>query len=182
MTAKSDLIDKFAQFTACLMFCFSVSCFSTEQLRDHRGNIFSMKNLEGKIVLMVVGFTNCKDICPIEMARVTVALKQMKSSLGSLTPIFLTVDPENDTPKVIAKYLEHFHPSFTGITGDPSTIAKLVKEYGVEPRKKNHHGNDLEIDHGYSTFILNETGKIEVAVLPGLPPSHLVELLLKMTT
>ena len=182
MRDTKNLINKLPQLAACLIFWFSVDCFSSGHLLDHRGNIFSMENLQGKTVLMVIGFTNCRDICPIEMARATVALSQMDNNPESLNPIFVTVDPKNDTPAVIARYLEHFHPSFTGITGNAETLQKLVKHYGVIPRRKNHHENDMDIDHGYSTFILNGAGEIEVAVLPGLPPSHLVKLLLKMTT
>ncbi len=176
-----NLISKYTELAACLIFCFSVSCLGSQQLIDHQGNFFSMEDLKGKVVLMVIGFTNCRDICPIEMARATVALKEMENQTESLRSIFLTVDPSNDTPAVIARYLEYFHPSFTGVTGDVETLRKLAEKYGVNPKKKNHHEDGIEIDHGYSTFILNEKGEIEVSVLPGLPPSHLVELLSKMT-
>ena len=176
---KSESLRKLT--VICLLVAGSLSTFAEEKLVDHRGESFSIAELQGKVVLLVIGFTNCEEICPTEMARATIALGEMEDNIKHVQPIFLTVDPERDRPEVIAKYLKNFHPSFIGISGDSETLAKLVKHYGVSPKENRHHGENKQIDHGYSTFILNTHGKIEVAVLPGLPPSHLSELIFKMT-
>ncbi len=165
----------------CFLAVFSFSTLAEEKLVDHLGKPFSVDQLRGNIVLLVIGFTNCEDICPVEMARASIALSEMKEDIWLVKPIFLTVDPERDSPEVIAKYLKNFHPSFIGISGDSETLTELVKNYGVLPKREKHHGDNQQIDHGYSTFILNRLGEIEVTVLPGLPPSHLSELLFKMT-
>ena len=113
------------------------------------------------------------------MARASIALSEMKEDIWPVKPIFLTVDPERDSPEVIGKYLKistFVYWYFRRL----ETLMGLVKNYGVFPKEK-HHGDNQQIDHGYSTFILNSLGEIEVAVLPGLPPSHLTELLFKMT-
>ena len=165
----------------CLLAIFSFTTAAEEKLVDHQGEHFSVDQLKGKVVLLIIGFTNCEDICPTEMARASIALSEMKEDIRLVKPIFLTVDPERDSLEVIAKYLKNFHPSFTGISGDSETLAELVNHYGVSPKKESHHGENQQINHGYSTFILNTLGEIEVAVLPGLPPSHLSELLFKMT-
>ena len=165
----------------CFLVVFSFTTAAEEKLVDHQGEHFSVDQLKGKVVLLIIGFTNCEDICPTEMARATIALGDLEGSIDLVQPIFLTVDPERDSPEVIAKYLKNFHPSFTGISGTSETLAKLVNHYGILPKRETHHGDNQQIDHGYSTFILNTLGEIEVAVLPGLPPSHLSELLFKMT-
>ena len=160
---------------------FSFTTTAKEKLVDHLGEPFSVGQLKGKVVLLVIGFTNCEDVCPIEMARATIALSDLEGNIDLVQPVFLTIDPERDRPEVIANYLRNFHPSFTGISGNSDSVAKLVDYYGVSPKENKHHGANKQIDHGYSTFILDKYGKIEVAVLPGLPPSHLSELLFKMT-
>ena len=165
----------------CFLAVFSFSTLAEEKLVDHLGKPFSVDQLKGKVVLLIIGFTNCEDICPTEMARASIALSKMKEDIRLVKPIFLTVDPERDSPEVIAKYLKNFHPSFTGISGASETLTELVNHYGVSPKRERHHGENQQINHGYSTFILNTLGEIEVAVLPGLPPSHLSELLFKMT-
>ena len=162
-----------------LLVIISVESRGSGDLLNHRENVFSMEQLRGKVVLLVFGFTSCQDICPAEMARATIALNEMENSLGTVQPVFVTIDPDRDRPKVIARYLESFHPSFTGVSGDVKALSALAVRYGVTPARNKHHGNNSRIDHGYSTFILNTQGEIEVSVLPGLPPSHLAGLLSK---
>ena len=176
---ESEFLGKLAFIFFLVIFSFTTA--AEEKLVDHQGEHFSIDQLKGKVVLLIIGFTNCEDICPTEMARASIALSEMKEDIRLVKPIFLTVDPERDSPEVIAKYLKNFHPSFTGISGDSETLAELVNHYGVLPKRERHHGGNQQINHGYSTFILNTLGEIEVAVLPGLPPSHLSELLFKMT-
>ncbi len=175
----SECLGKLAFISFLVVFSFTT--LAKEKLVDHHGEPFSVNQLKGKVVLLVIGFTNCEDICPIEMARATIALGDLEGNIDLVQPIFLTVDPERDKPEVIANYLKNFHPAFTGISGNSDSVAELVKHYGVSPKKNKHHAANKQIDHGYSTFIMDKYGEIEVAVLPGLPPSHLAELLFKMT-
>ena len=80
----------------CFLVVFSFTTAAEEKLVDHQGEHFSVDQLKGKVVLLIIGFTNCEDICPIEMARATIALGDLEENIDLVQPIFLTVDPERD--------------------------------------------------------------------------------------
>lgn len=145
-------------------------------LLDQDGRDFQLASLRGSVVLMVFGFTHCPHICPVEMARVSTALRQLEPRGNSVRGVFVTVDPQRDSPEVVKAYLQNFHPGIIGLTGTPAALDKLADYYRVKRVKQSIGEGDYLIDHGYSLYLLNQQGEAEVAVLPGLPPSHIVSL------
>ena len=92
------------------------------------GVTFSLSNLEGKFVLVFLGYANCPDVCPLTMAT----LARIYEELGSpddLQVVMITVDPERDTPEALNDYIKNFHPSFIGLTGDPEIIAGTAARF-----------------------------------------------------
>lgn len=100
-------------------------------LSDKSGNTVSLSDFRGKYVLLYFGFTNCTEECPLTMGY----LKQTHDHLGALADktqvILITSDPARDTPKVLGEWLDHFDPSFIGLTSSLSTLQKVWADYGV---------------------------------------------------
>ena len=89
-------------------------------------------SLSDKFKLVYFGFTNCPDICPTDMARISKSLTKIdKDKLANLQPLFITIDPKRDDPLSIKTYLDSFHPSFIGLTGTPEQIANVANNYKV---------------------------------------------------
>ena len=146
-------------------------------LVDQNGRDFQLASLHGSVVLLVFGFTNCPHICPVEMARVSAALYELERYGDRVQGIFITVDPDRDTPEVIKVYLKSFHPDFIGLSGTESALTAVADRYRVKRAKIQAPAHDLYlVDHGYSLYILNQQGEAEVLVLPGLPPQHIVSI------
>lgn len=149
----------------------------TITLVDQHGRDFQLASLQGSVVILVFGFTNCPHICPVEMARASAALQELESYGDRVQGVFITVDPRRDTPEVIKIYLNNFHPGFIGLSGTESALDAVADSYRVKRTNIRVPANESYlIDHGYSVYILNQQGKAEVAVLPGLPPQHIVSI------
>ncbi len=146
------------------------------ELVDQHGRAFTLDSLRGSVVLLVFGFTNCPHICPVEMARVSAALRELEPLGKQVRGVFITVDPGRDTPEVIKRYISSFYPGITGLTGAMADIEAVTAHYRVKRVEQPIAGGDYLVDHGYSLYVLNREGEAEAAVLPGLPPSHIVTL------
>jgi protein SCO1/2 len=149
-------------------------------LLDQEGRDFQLASLHGSVVLLVFGFTHCPHICPVEMARVSVALRELEPLGEQVRGVFVTVDPQRDSPEVIKAYLHNFHPGIIGLTGTPMALDTVADHYRVKRVKQSSGEGDYLIDHGYSLYLLNQQGEAEVVVLPGLPPSHIVTLVRRL--
>ena len=148
----------------------------TVTLVDQQGVDFQLASLRGSVVLLVFGFTHCPHICPVEMARVSAALGELQAAQQPVQAVFVTVDPDRDSPAVIKAYLDNFQPGIIGLTGTAQNLAAVADHYRVKRLPQPGAGGDYLVDHGYSLYLLNRQGEAEVAVLPGLPPSHIVSL------
>src|SRR6185312_12588134 len=89
------------------------------------------QDFRGKYMLVFFGFTHCPDICPAELQMVAEALDRLGDKANEVIPIFISVDPERDTPEVLAAYVKSFGPKFVGLTGSPDQIAAATKAYRV---------------------------------------------------
>jgi protein SCO1 len=145
-------------------------------LLDQDGRNFQLASLRGSVVLLVFGFTQCPHICPVEMARVSAALRELEPLGRQVRAVFVTVDPGRDSPEVIKAYLDNFHPDIVGLTGTAAALDTVADHYRVKRIEQPREGGGYLVDHGYSLYLLNQQGEAEVAVLPGLPPSHIVSL------
>ena len=101
-------------------------------LVDQQGREFRLASLHGRVVLLVFGFTHCPHICPAEMARVSAALDQLRDVRGEVAAAFVTVDPQRDTPDVIAAYVAQFHRDIVGLTGSPEALDAVADHYRVK--------------------------------------------------
>jgi cytochrome oxidase Cu insertion factor (SCO1/SenC/PrrC family) len=126
-------------------------------LINQNGEAISDTVFRGKFMLVFFGFTNCPDVCPAAMATITTALNQLSpEQQKTFAPIFISVDPANDTPPVLLDYLGAFHPSFTGLTGDSDAIKAATDAYRVYAAKSED--NPQHVDHTALVYMMDKNG------------------------
>ena len=123
------------------------------ELVDHEGNSLDERTLAGRWHLVFAGFTHCPDICPTTLAM----LAGLRSRLDGAGPqiLFVSVDPERDTPGRLAVYLKHFDPAFTGATGSAEAIAAFTRELGLAQVKIPGAGADYTVDHSAALVLID---------------------------
>jgi protein SCO1 len=137
-------------------------------LADHTGKARTLADFRGKVVVMFFGFTRCPDVCPVTLAE----LKAIKDQLGEdgkkLQVLFVTVDPERDTPKLLAHYVPAFDPSFLGLYGDPAAIAKVAKDFRVFYQKAPGKTPDsYTVDHTAGSYVFDPQGRLRLFARQG---------------
>lgn len=130
-------------------------------LTDHTGRKVTDKDYLGKYMLVFFGFTYCPDLCPTELQVMSAALDNLGAKADDIQPIFITFDPQRDTPEVLKQYISNFHPRFVGLTGTPEEIAVAAKAYRVFYNKlENTSGPDTYLmDHSTITYLMDKQGK-----------------------
>ena len=132
-------------------------------LTNQHGEAFNTKALHGKVVLLFFGYTNCPDICPATLARVTQAWKKLRADgYGDETAVvFITFDPERDTPEHIKKYLAFFDPQIVGLTGSQAEIRAAAEKFGVVFMKDEHeHSDAVLFTHSDFIYLLDQQGRV----------------------
>jgi protein SCO1/2 len=142
------------------------------ELSSHSGPV-KLADYRGKIVLLYFGYTFCPDICPTSLLATSAGLHLLTAEeLDKVQVIFVSVDPERDTPKQLANYVAFFHPKIIGITGTPEKIAELAPRYGVVYRKQAAEGNgQYVVDHSADTSLITPEGTL-AGTLPHATPAH----------
>ena len=128
------------------------------RLTNHLGQTVTDADFRGKYMLVFFGFTFCPDICPTELQVMTHALETMGTSGARITPVFVTIDPERDTPDVMKAYVENFGPKLVGLTGTPEQIASVAKAYRVY-YKKSGESADYLMDHSSIIYLMGPDGR-----------------------
>ena len=133
-------------------------------LTDERGRAFTRANLAGAPTLVFFGFTHCPDVCPTTLVK----LAQVKKNapLAALRVLFVSVDPQRDTPPVLAQYVHAFDPSFQGLTGEPQVLARLASDFGVAFNRVELPGGDYTMDHSAVVFLLDSGAHIVALFTP----------------
>ncbi len=130
-------------------------------LIDQYGEKVTDKNFEGKFKLMFFGFTYCPTICPTELSKITYVLKDLGDAAKDIQPIYVTVDPERDTPDVMKKYVTMFHPSLIGLTGTPKQIKDTLKAFKVYAAKVEQPSlTEYTMDHSTFTYFIAPDGRL----------------------
>jgi cytochrome oxidase Cu insertion factor (SCO1/SenC/PrrC family) len=130
-------------------------------LTDHNGREVTEKTFLGKYMLIFFGFTFCPDVCPTELQVITAALDEMGPAGEKIQPLFITVDPERDTPEVLKAYVSNFGPRLIGLTGTPEQVAAAAKAYRVYYAKVSNSGSaaDYMMDHSTIIYLMGPDGR-----------------------
>jgi protein SCO1/2 len=139
-------------------------------LTDQNGSRLDSRSLEGKYRLVYFGYTFCPDVCPVDLQQIGLAMRKFEADeparAAKLQPIFITTDPERDTPAVLKEYVSAFHPRLIGLTGTPQEIAAVSKAHGVWSAKKEAEGaSDYLVDHSRMALLFGPKGE-PIAILP----------------
>lgn len=95
------------------------------------GTPFRLSEMRGKVVLLFFGYTSCPDVCPTTMAELKQALEKVGAKADQVQVVYVTVDPQRDTPQRVQEYVNHFNPKFIGLSGSESELAKVWNDYGI---------------------------------------------------
>lgn len=150
-------------------------------LTDHNGKPRTLADFRGKVVTVFFGFTHCPDACPTTLAEMAQVMKELGADADKLQVLFVTVDPERDTPQVLKQYVPSFHPSFLGLYGDLDATTRAAKEFKVFFQKQPAKSGGYSVDHSAGTFILDREGRLRLFAQYGqgaTPMLHDVRLLL----
>ena len=144
------------------------------------GKTVTDRAFRGKYMLVFFGFTHCPDICPAELQVMSAALDELGPKANDIIPIFITLDPERDTPPVVTGYVMNFSPRFVGLTGSPEQIAEAAKAYRVTYSKFQEEGaqpDDYSIDHSALVFLMGKDGEYLTHFAYGTPAAKMAETL-----
>ena len=165
----------FAAFLCGLVLCFGVILFVTGRapspigqaiasvggpfhLEDQNGKTVSDAEMKGKPFLVFFGFTHCPDICPATLFDISQVMKALGPDADRTGALFITVDPERDTPTVLKDYLSNFDPHLRGLTGDQTAINTAIKEYRVYAKKVPLDNGDYTMDHTAMVYLMDKEG------------------------
>jgi protein SCO1 len=126
-------------------------------LKDGAGKTVSDQTLRGKPFLVYFGYTHCPDVCPTELARISDILGKMGNK--AIPTLFITVDPERDTPKVMQDYVSSFNPAMVGLSGSPQAVGATEKTFRVFARKGQPQADgDYSMDHSSIVYLMDKKG------------------------
>jgi cytochrome oxidase Cu insertion factor (SCO1/SenC/PrrC family) len=128
-------------------------------LVDQNGVTRHPEEFHGKLMLIYFGYTYCPDVCPTELQTMTQALEQLGDKAGAVQPIFITVDPERDTPEQVKAYAENFDPRLLALTGSAAQVAEATKSYRVFYEKVKQPDGSYEMDHSSIVYLMDRDGK-----------------------
>jgi cytochrome oxidase Cu insertion factor (SCO1/SenC/PrrC family) len=148
-------------------------------LIDHHGSIFELKQLRGKAVLLFFGYTYCPDICPTELAGIATLLNSLEGSKEKVQALFVSVDPERDTPEKLKEYVSFFSPELIGLTGTLEQIDSVKEQYHVQANiyRADKNSERYSVDHTANLYVIDQQGKLASIVPYGFPINHVQSIL-----
>ena len=146
-------------------------------LVDHTGRQRTEADFRGKLLLLYFGFTYCPDLCPTDLQSIGLAIDQLGKAGEEVQPLFVTLDPDRDTPQHLANYVLLFHPRLIGLTGDPSSIRQAARAYNVYYAKVPTAGDDYTVDHSGYIYLMDRAGQYLGFFPPGTPPDRMADVI-----
>jgi protein SCO1 len=129
------------------------------QLTDQNGKAVTDKNLKGKPTLIFFGYTHCPDVCPTSLFEISEVLRAMGKDADKVNAVFISVDPERDTPAAMKDYLSSFDPHLEWLSGDPAETAKVITSYRVYAKKVPTKDGDYTMDHTALIYLMDRDGR-----------------------
>lgn len=131
-------------------------------LKDHNGKPRTLADFRGKVVTVFFGFTHCPDACPTTLAEMAQVMRELGADAERVQVLFVTVDPERDTPEVLRQYVPAFHPSFLGLVGDAEATARTAKEFKIFYQKQPLKTGSYSVDHSAGTYVFDREGRLRL--------------------
>ena len=153
-------------------------------LTDQYGTQRSLSDFKGKVVSLFFGFTHCPDICPTHLARQAEVMRQLGPQAEQVAVLFVTLDPERDTPAALKSYMDAFDPRFIALTGSSEQTNKVAKQYKIFWQKTLLPDSALiyTIDHTTNSFVIDQKGRLRLTVpheMPAADVTHDLKLMIE---
>jgi protein SCO1/2 len=137
-------------------------------LTDHTGKPRTLADYKGKVVLVFFGYTQCPDVCPTTMAEMAAVMQKLGPQADQVQVLFITLDPERDTPSLLASYVPAFDKRFVGLYGTPEQTAKVAKDFKVFYSKvPGSAPGSYTIDHTAGTYAYDREGRLRLFIRHG---------------
>lgn len=147
-------------------------------LMDSKGRAISDQDFRGSFQLIAFGYTFCPDICPTTLAEMSLIMEKLGTRAEQLQPLFVTVDPERDTPEVLSRYTAYFHPRIIGLTGSPELVRRVADHFKVRYEKHWEPGagkNQYTVDHSAGMYLLGPDGSFLGKFAYATPPQEVAD-------
>ena len=153
------------------------------ELKQADGSTFRLSDLRGKVVALFFGYTSCPDVCPTTMAELNQALEKMGDQADQVQVLYVTVDPERDSPERVQQYVSQFNPTFIGLSGSEAELAKVWNDYGVfREIVEGSSAAGYLVDHTARVTVIDQDGNLRLSFPFDTPVEdvvHDLKLLLK---
>jgi protein SCO1/2 len=154
------------------------------ELPGSNGSPVTLGQYRGKVVALAFGFTYCPRICPVTLANLARVFETLGAAAAEVQVVFVSVDPERDTPQRMREYLSFFNPAFVGATGTPQQLAAVQREFGISAKKAVSQDEKLgyEVHHSSFVYLIDRDGRLRLLMPFGKTAddlAHDIGLLLK---
>ncbi len=154
----------------------NVSIGGPFELTDHTGSRMNDEALRGKYALIYFGYTFCPDICTTELGEIAVAIDELGEAGERVTPVMITIDPERDTPEILAEYVPLFHDRLIGLTGTDAEIKDVAEKYRVFYRRfEDPNVTFYLMDHTSFVYLIDPKGAVASMFRYGTPPEEMAD-------
>ncbi len=132
-------------------------------LSDQHGQVRTLKDFSGKVVVVFFGFTQCPDVCPTALQEIAEAKQLLGADAAKLQGIFITIDPERDTPELLKAYVANFGPDFVALRPSPEQLPKVTKDFKIYYKKvEGKTPTSYSMDHSAGSFTFDPQGRIRL--------------------
>jgi len=149
-------------------------------LVDQNGAPFTDANLKGKWHLLFFGYTHCPDTCPTALNEISLAMDKLGKKRDEVGVVFITVDPERDTPEVLKSYMQSFDAPIVALTGTPDEVGQAAKAYRVFYAKHQRADGGYDMDHSAVIYIMDPQGRFTATLSPDATADAMSERLQKL--
>lgn len=145
------------------------------RLNDPAGKVRTLADFHGKVVALFFGYTQCPDVCPTTLSELATAVDRLGADGARVQVLFVTVDPERDTPDLLSRYVPAFNPTFLGLYGDAAATAATAKEFKIIYQKQpGPTPGTYSVDHSAGTYLFDPQGRLRVYESYGQGPDAFV--------
>jgi protein SCO1/2 len=152
------------------------------KLVDQNGKTVTNTALEGKWLLVYFGYTHCPDACPTALNNIALALADLGAEKNEVRPVFITIDPERDTPQALKDYVAAFDAPILALTGSAAAVGQAANEYRVYYAKHPEAGGDYSMDHTSIIYVMDPKGRFTASFTGEDPPEQIAARLKKLLT
>ena len=148
------------------------------ELIDHHGRPFALEQARGRVVILTFGYTFCPDVCPMTLSTIAAALERIGSAADDALVLFVTLDPDRDTPEHLRQYVSFFHPQILGLTGSEEALRRVAQQYRA---KHSFVGKgtrtNYSMDHTAAIYVVDQDGTLARMIPHGMPLEIMVRTL-----